>query len=331
MEGSMKPAEKIKTQKLVKKIETGQFDENDIDSLFMKLRAYSAGFLVIREVADFVAHNDLRDRGLTNKSLETMYLRIKFFLEYDSPKTPLDLSSPFPIWIKKLMILQADKCNEEDLRKKFNVTSQRLINRIDKAFKEDKKNKIAVYQQDQLSQATFNAIQYVMSFISGNPTFNQDDLLNELISVLKKNQIDFDEPGLRALSNRITICTLLLFHHSVFDFNGKKKGQCEISSENGSISHNVRFVDVAGNQVEHHETFGNLHVKGTVNVEKDGEELSISHTIMSTNLASQDWCSDELFKIEPMSKETPNYMCKRLMLDTNLCINTNFQLSAIHT
>ena len=37
----MKQEEKIKAQKIIDKIETGNFDENDIDSLFMKLRPYS--------------------------------------------------------------------------------------------------------------------------------------------------------------------------------------------------------------------------------------------------------------------------------------------------
>ena len=323
----MKPVEKNKTQKLVKKIESGHFDENDIDSLFMKLRAYSAGFPVFREVADFVAHNDKRDRGLANQSLETMYLRMKYFLEYNSPKKTLDLSSPFPIWIKRLMKLQVEKCDEEDLRKKFNVTRQRLVSRIDSAFKEDKKNKVALYKQGKLSAITFNAIQHVMSFISGNASFGQDDLINELICVLKKNQLEIDELVLRELSDKITVCVLLLFHHSEFDFKGYKLGRCKVSSEKESISHNVRFVDADGNEVEHEESFGNLSVSGTITLEKDGKDLSIAHTIMTTNLFSETWCSAGLFRIEPLSDEIPNHMCKRLKLDIDLCLNEEFKLS----
>jgi hypothetical protein len=327
----MKPVEKNKTQKLVRKIETGHFDENDIDSLFMKLRAYSTGFPIFREVADFVAHNDQRNRGLVNQSLETMYLRMQYFLEYNSPEKTLDLSSPFPIWIKNLMKLQVGKCDEADLRSKFNVTKQRLADHIDSAFREDKKNKVAIYKQGKLSQNIFNAIQHVMSFISGNATFGQDELLDELVSVLKKNQIEFNESVLRELSDKVTICTLLLFHHSDFDFKMHKPGRCEISSEKESISHNVKFVDIEGNEVEHDESFGNLSVKGIITLEKDEINLSIAHTIMSTNLSSEIWCSDELFHIESLSEEMPNYMCKRLKLDIDLCINEDFQLSVVST
>lgn len=325
----MKPVERNKTQKLIRKIETGNFDENDIDSLFMKLRAYSSEFPIFREISDFVAHNDLRDRGLANQSLETMYLRMKYFLEYNSPKKTLDLSSPFPSWIKRLMKFQVEKSDEADLKSKFNVTKQRLINRIESSFKYDKKKKIATYKHGKLSQETFNAIQHVMSFISGNATFSQGDMINELVSVLKNNKIIFDEQLLRTLSNKITICTLLLFHHSEFDFKGYKLGRCKISSEKESVSHNMRFVDADGNEVEHKEDFGNLSVQGTITLKKDGKDLSIAHCIMSTELDAEIWCSEALFYIESFSEEITNHMCKRLKLDVDLCINENFQLSSV--
>ena len=322
----MKSVEKSKTQKLIAKIEAGDFDENDIDSLFMKLRAYSSGFSVFREIADFVAHNDSRDRGVANQALETMYLRMKYFLEYNSPKKTLDLSAPFPVWIKRLMKFQVSKCDNADLRAKFNVTSQRLISRIDNGFKEDKKNKVALYKQGKLSEDTFRAIQHVMSFISGNAAFGQEDLIDELIAVLAKNKISFDETAIRALSDKITVCILLLFHHSEFDFKGYKPGRSKVASEKESISHNVKFVDAHGNPVEHKESFGNLSIQGTITLDKEGKDLSIAHTIMSTNLAAKHWCSDELFSIEPLSEDIQNHLCKRLKLDVDLCLNEDFLL-----
>ncbi|WP_456490079.1 hypothetical protein [Marinobacter nauticus] len=324
----MKPAEKIKTQKIVDKIEAGDFDENDIDNLFMKLRAYSSNHRVFREIADFVAHNDSRDRGLANQALETMYLSMRFFLEYNSPKKTLDLSQPFPLWIKSLMMFQVDKCGEEILREKFNVTASRLKSRIENSFKIDKKAKTAQYKDGKLSENTFEAIQHVMSFISGNAAFTQDQLIDELIGVLCANRLRFDTDVILSLSDKITLCTLLLFHQSEFDIRSHKKAQCEVAAEKSSISHNVQFVDVKGNPVEHHETFGTLSVMGTVTVKRDEQDLGISHCVMSTNLEVESWCADNLFHIEPLSDEVPNHMCKRIRLDTDLAIDKDFKLSA---
>lgn len=302
----MKPVEKIKMQKIISKIEAVNFDENDIDSLFMKLRAYSSGFPVFREIADFVAHNDNRDRGLSNQALETMYLRIKFFLEYNSPKKALDLSTPFPLWIKRLMVFQVDKCDETILKSKFNVSRQRLKGRIENSFKNDKKNKIAVYKNGKLSKNTLDAIQHIMSFISANSAFSQDEMIDELVGVLKNNKVTFDEACLRSLSDKITICTLLLFHKSEFDIRGHKKARCEIAPEKESISHNMRFVDVDGNEVEHQEFFGKLSIRGAVTLKNDGKDLGITHDVMSTNLNVESWCSERLFRIEPLSQDIPN-------------------------
>lgn len=94
----MKTIEKSKLQKSIQKIESGSFDENDIDNIFMKLRAYSTKFSVFREIADFVAHNDQRDRGLVNQALEHMYLSMRFFLDYQGEnKKQLDISESFQV------------------------------------------------------------------------------------------------------------------------------------------------------------------------------------------------------------------------------------------
>ena len=323
----MKPVEKAKTQKLVDRILGGDFDENDVDSLFMKLRAYSTGFPLFREVSDFVAHNDLRDRGIANQSLETMYLRMKFFVEYDSPKKPLDIiSSPFPLWIKKLMKYQVYKCNEKELREKFNVTRDRLVSRIDTAFKEDKIKDVAIYKDGKLSMQSFEAIQHVLSFISGNPAFTQDDLMNEIIGVLLKNKFTIDEQMFRALSDKITLCTLLLFHNAEYDFKGHKKGRSQIGSERLSVSHNVRWLDSEGNEVDIKQSFGNLSISGTITLLNDDRDLSIGFSIMSTNLQAEQWCADDLFHIEQLKGDTLGYLEKVLKLDIDLSLNEDFKL-----
>ncbi|MDH5425651.1 MAG: hypothetical protein OEY29_11710 [Gammaproteobacteria bacterium] len=323
----MREIERNKTQKLIRKIETGVFDENDIDILFMKLRAYSIEFPVFREISDFVAHNDLRNKGISNQSLETMYLRMKFFLEYNSPKKTLDLSNPFPLWIKRLIKFQIGKIDEEILRNKFNVTKHRLISRIENGFRNDNLNKIATYKQGKLSSETFNAIQHAMSFINGNPAFTQSDMINELINVLKKNKIIFNENSIYALSNKITMCILLLFHKVEFDFKGYKPGSCEIACEKELIAHNIKLVDDNGNEVEHYESFGNLYISGKITLNDNGKDISISHSIMPTDLDTETWCNENLFHIGPLSEDIPNHMFKKINLRGTLTLDNDFKLS----
>ena len=139
----MKKIEKVKAQKLLLKLESGDFDENDIDNIFMRLRAYSYGNRIFLEVADSIAHPDKRNKGVCVESLEAFYLNFKYFLEYVSPNKSLDIGKPFPLYVKKLMKYQIDKCNEAHLKEKFNVTRRRLKSRVDTIFSEDKNSKKA--------------------------------------------------------------------------------------------------------------------------------------------------------------------------------------------
>lgn len=323
----MKLIEKNKAQKLVEKIQRNQFDENDIDSLFMRLRAFSKGKHVFREIADFVAHNDARDRGLANRSLETMYLRMKFFVEYNSPKKPLNISSEFPLWIKKLMLLQVDKFDESQLKAKFKVSKKRLKSRIDNGFKEDRKAKSAILKDGKLSSETFDAIKHVMSFLISQPAFSQEELISELTSVIQDNGINLDTDLFVLQSDKITLCTMLLLHNASFDFKGHKPGYTRIGCEKEAISFNTRFIDVNGNEVKNNETFGKLSINGYVVLDNNGTDVTMVHPLMQTNLDANNWCHDNMFTVEPWSEETPKHLCKKLSFDDGLHISETFKLS----
>lgn len=325
----MKGTEKSKAQKIINKVQSGDFDENDIDNLFMRLRAYSKQNLIFREIADFVAHNDLRDRGITNQSLQAMYYSIKFFIEYISPKKSVDITQPFPSWIKKLIKYQIDKIDEQKLKDLHKVSKERLKSRIDKGFKDDAKSSTASLKQGKLSQQTLEAIRYVMGFIISKEAFTQKALVEQLIQVIDSNGLEYDRVQIEEQSNRITLCAMLLLHNANFDIKGHKHGYCSITSEKNSVSHNVRHADQDGNEIDLKESFGKLSIMGHVVLDKDGKDLTIGHPVMSTELEAEDWCSVGLFHIEPMRPEDPNYLCKRLKLDCELCINENFQLSEV--
>lgn len=322
----MKSLEKTKAQKIVNRIQNGNFDENDVDNLFMRLRASSYKNIIFREIADFVAHNDKRDRGVTNQSLEAMYYSMKYFLEYTSPKISLDIAMPFPIWIKKLIKYQVDKIDEEILREKFSVGKERLKIRIDKGFKDDKKTKKTLLKKDKLSMETLHAIQYVMSFIISKEAFSQKDLINQIINVLHQNDISFDKDKILAQADKITLCVLLLLHNSKFDYKGHKLAYCTINPEKEFVSYNTNFVDKDGNKINIDENFGNLQALGHVVLDKDGQDLTIAYPIMSTKLNVEEWCAESLFNIEPLGKTDFEYLCKRLKLGEDLVISEDFKL-----
>lgn len=288
----MKASEKIKAQKMVDKIQSGIFDENDIDNLFMRLRAYSAGFRVFRESADFVAHNDARDRGLLNESLQAFHLSFKYFLEYGMPGArSLDVSKPIPIYIKKLMKYQVDKCKPEDLREKFNVTRERLKSRIDNLFKDDKKNKTTQLQDFKLGRDGLATLQHLLGFIGSVPAFTGEDLAKDLIAVLRHNKLVFDEATIISQHPKIILCVMLLMHQTKFILESGATGECRICGEN------TRKVD--GQDTPPEDTgadSGVIQILGTVSlVRPDGSPMKVSYPIFLSGLQIIDYCDASLF------------------------------------
>lgn len=324
---SIKGNEKAKTQRTIDDIVSGNFDERHIDHLFMSLRAHSDSYFVFKEISHFVAHNDIRNSGITTESLEAFYLSFKYFSEYVSPKNSLDISSHFPIYIIKLMKYQIDKCEESELREKFNVTKNRLKSRIDNLFKIDKKNKIACLKKN-LSESNYKALQYILGFIGSHAAYTQEDIISELIAVLSLNKLTFKESEIKSQGDRIMLCILSLIHNSEYDFEGHKKGCCNISCEKTEILHGVTYVDEKGEPVEVNQSYGNLQINGYVAVINNENEVTVCYPVIRTNLGVEQWCNESLFSIV---KSKGGAHLRKVDFDGAIGIGENFLLVSTNT
>jgi len=320
---------KIKTQKIIARIESGMFDEIDVDSLVMLLRAFSNNHTVFREISDFVAHNDERKKGITTNSLEAFYLNLKYFIEYISEKKQLDISNPFPLYIKKLMEFQIDKCKNIDLKSKFDTNKLKLKSNINALFIENKKNSTAVLRNTKISKKNFKSIEFLLSFISSIPAFTQKDLLNEIVQVIKDNDLIFDERKFLLQGERLTLCILMLLHDSKFDFKGHKLGSCKISCENTYIPHNMQLSNPDGSISQHIGTFGNLQITGSIILDKKGKDLTVSYPLITTNLKVEEWCHENLFMIKPINEMHPNLLYKFVDFDCELNLEDDGKLSRL--
>lgn len=322
----MKLTEKAKVEKIILNIQSGKFNENDVDNLFIKLRPYSFGLLIFREIADFVAHNDERNRGLVNQSLKTMYLRMKFFREYNQENKEIDLGLPNPEWIRELFLLQVEKIDEGTLKKNTNYNKSELKKEINKA----KKIESSFFKYERLDLKILNALNYIISFINANSICNQFQLIEEIVKVIEKNKLEYIRDDFLQQSDKIMLSILLLLHNSNFNIKGEELAFCKIGSQKDSISYNTTFINSKGEIVKHEEEYGNLEIQGHVKLMFNEKELGISHTIIETNLNIEKWCEKEMFKIEPYSADsTVKLLCKRIKFNDGITISENFKLQNI--
>lgn len=322
----MKRIEKIKAEKIIRRIERRCFDENDIDALFLKLRPYSKGFGLFREVSDFAAHYDKRNKGVSTDALQLVYLRMLFFNEYNATRKPLDIGEPFPLWVRRLMVMQVDRADKSVLKEKFGVTPERLKKRIETAFKVDKKKNISAPYNRKVIVNNIEAIEYILSFLYGGPTFTQGEIIDEVVSVLNANGVQYNEDRLRSLSDEITMCIILLFHKGEYDLGDGREGTTNISAEREQINHNVEYMDIEGNKVDMTDEHGMLYVSGYVDVPKGDGKVCIGTTLMTTRLKVERWCDESLFTIkeEVHGKFLHQYKCVDLSGD--MALSEDFKL-----
>lgn len=322
----MKQIEKIKTQKIINKVQIGSFDENDVDKLFMSLREFSNGYRVFREIADFVAHNDTRNKGSTNETLERTYLSFKYYIEYIYYNKPLVIDRPFPTWIKKFINYQIDSADKEKLRTIYNVNKKTLKNRVNKGFKDNKNGK-SILINNKLSHQTLLAIGFVMNFIHLKIVYTQDELIKETIEVIKKNDLDLNIDNFKKHSDYFTLCTLLLLHETKFDFKGYKEGYCQIAPENSISRHNVKIDDNDGIEITDQNTFGKLNVRGNVIIKTKEKDITITHNIITTNLDVEKFCDKNMFMVESFNFEGEIILTREMKIGSALKISDNRQLS----
>lgn len=325
----MKTVERIKAQKAVDRIQSGNFDENDVDNLLMRLRAYSSGHSIFREAADFVAHNDARRQGLTTQSLYAFYLSFKYFVEYVSPKKPLDISQPFPRYIKHLMKCQVDKCKPEELRQRFHVTPERLKARIDTLFKEDAKADTATLRKPKVSYDTFLAVQHLLGFIGSHPAFTAVELINDLIAVLKRNKLTLNEVALRTQQHIVVLCFMLLIHQAKFDYGGVEPGACALSCESPSLPLGVVTGDAAPPPLVSTQ-FGTLQVSGLVKVKSQKGFVTVAYPVFTSKLQAAQHCDTSLFVVEEPHKEHPRFYVTRIAFDQPLILTADRKLGPAH-
>ncbi|CRM78440.1 hypothetical protein [Pseudomonas sp. 31 R 17] len=320
--------ERYKVEKTVKKIVEGNFDENTVDGLLMGLREHCASNSVFREIAHFVAHNKVRNQGLTNSELEAFYLSLRHFSEYVGPEKRLDFSVPVPMYIKKLLMVQLDKLTDAEIRKKYRERRKVLKSRIDKLFNFDE-GKGTILLKEAVSNPTAKLITDLLSFIQARPVFTQQLVLDQIVSTLNINNLMFEMSDLVLQSDKIVLCILALLHNTTYETADKAISKCYISSEHDLIPLGP-LVGLHGEAVVN-SSFGKLSLKGTVPVNWRGRNnIWAAFSIFLTDLLVEDWCEPSMVKIVSVGSTSglPTHVLK-VDFDRPLFINDDFKLQPL--
>jgi hypothetical protein len=322
----MRQGRKVRVQRVLDEILSGAFNENDIDLLFIYLREYCNGYPRFREVANFVAHPELRNRGDTHQLIGNLCFTQMYHTAYGLTGKPVEIRKPFPKWVKDHMKRQVDKCKPNELWQKFNIKPKELKTRINTLFKEDDQ-KETVNLSESIDRETFEAIYHILRFANYNPLFTADDLMKELVGVLHKNHFSFDEKALIDRGATIILCVMLLMHHSefmVFEVNDSQPFKCAIMAAPPLQTDQPAAGEAGEGLIAWgHET---LRVCAPMRFESGTGPITTFFPIFTSDLRVNDNCDEKLLAVaKPLAPDSGS--C--LYFDQDLGLTHNLKLGLV--
>lgn len=295
--------ELIKLNKIIGRIQSGQFDANDVDNLFMKLRPYAQRDSVFFEIANYVAHSDARDRGLAQLSMTAFVDSFRYFTEYAGANRQLNIGQPFPGYVYRLFLSQISLVDEGELKAKHRMSRSTLAKKIVGGFVLDKKSGTCSVK-GKLGVELLDAISYVTSFIFSRPAFHVRDLNLDLVRLMKAQNIAFNEEAWNAQADRISLAVLCLVSSTEYVLPGGEDAHCELNTENHYrlISGERRLP--TGELTSEPANFGPLTILGNATLRNGPRAgLTVSFPLIATDLDPRDHCDHRLFSSGPAPED----------------------------
>ncbi|MDH0737323.1 hypothetical protein [Achromobacter spanius] len=316
-----------KLNQIIRRIQAGLFDANDVDNLLMKLRAYAGDNAVFLEVANFVAHSDARDRGLAQQSITAFVDSLSYFREYISEKRPLDVRAPFPAYIYRLFLSQARLSDEGRLKAEHRMSQATLIKKIETSFLFDKKNRTCSLRNNKGGVELFAALQFITGFIHSRAAFHIRDFHRDLKDLMRAQKVTFDEAAWDAQAERISLAILCLVSNTQFSLADGGLASCKLETENHFrlLSGERRLP--TGKMSSEPTSFGRLMIVGEAKINSPNKgPLLVRFPLIETELDPHEHCDPNLFVRDEASEEFGNCKVEIINFAPDMSLSDGFKL-----
>lgn len=319
--------ELIKLNQIIVRIQAGQFDANDVDNLFMKLRPYAKRDSVFFEIANYVAHSDARDRGLAQLSMTAFVDAFRFVVEYPCANRQLNIGQPFPGYVYRLFFSQISMVDERELKAKHGMSRSTLAKKIEGGFVLDKKSGTCSIK-GRLGVELLEAISYVTGFIYSRPAFHVRELHLDLVKLMKAQNIYFDEEAWSAQADRISLAVLCLVSSTEYVLPGGEDAHCELNTENQFrlISGERRLP--SGELTSEPTNFGPLTILGNATLRNGPRAgLKVSFPLIATDLEPREHCDHRLFSSGPAPEDWGKCEAEIINFARDMSLTADFKLT----
>ena len=305
----MKESEKLKIAKIIEKIANEAFDENDVDLLLIKLRDLSKEFSSFQEISNFVAHNKERDQGIFRDSLNANYYYVLYSLEFGFDGKLINLSM-FPLYIKRLLMLQIDQVDSKEFSKL--KVNKKFVKDLIHSIEENKQLDRAYIEDATKKQQ--NIIEMLLSTPYFKSVFNSDCFFKEFLNILNKYSFPHIL-GFSKQAEKIILCILFLLKDTPIMLPNSKKGYLRL------YSNTKNTIEVPSFNAD----FGNFILLGEFTI----GNKTILYPMFSTSLDISKYCDESMFQF---STNTGGSLIKYLTFNQEFYLDCkSWKLIASHT
>lgn len=257
----MKPTE---LRKRVERYIRGDRRVEDLDRIFLGLRDRCYGLTSIREIGDFVAHRNQRDKGPITETVRNIHLSLDSWLHQGEGRFP-DLAKA-----KRICAANLRTATDAQLDTRFGLRREVVKSVLAQAIK--KMEADCFEKVTKREQAVFN---YLAGAFIWNPAFTDDQVGEDLASVLTKAG------------------ALLAEERDAFDVN-----RAFLALYVTALMHDSAVVMDDGSRFELFAGFDNdqkqIEVKARIELAGWGKRVTAPVCIFWTNLTGPEHCSNDL-------------------------------------
>lgn len=276
----MKYAERVDLQRVISKLETNDFDSNDIRLILIMLREYSDHKSLFREISHFVAHKN-RDQGEFYSRIEGIHCLSQlqllckhgFIIDYSKPPLPE---------VSKAIFFKASFASDQIL-KKHGFDKQSLLQEVNKYFPIKVKDNFEPNPSYLFYEMIMEILKEPIDLV---PLYNGKDLIESLTDEIKRHGFNLDIQ--KVSLSRLLFNLLPILHGTQLQAQLLKKIVGTINFGILDINNKKNITLMGLVRASHtRPRFPQLDMPH-ITIE---ENFEFSFSIVQTELQANDWCS----------------------------------------
>ncbi len=265
-----------KSRARVERLLSGEFRPDDLTLLFLYARDHCDGRESVRDIGDFVAHHNERDRGIITRSTRDWFTVARFLLPRFAPKAPPLEGHRMPPAAADYFRIAVKRIGTKRIRNQTGLRGPEAYALMNKLADRLIKNQDGTWALPSLTESEHKLVVCVSSMLIVRPAFEAEHLCEEFFATLKSNGLISKQE----LTAKRDFLRMLIQLYAVAAMHN-----CVVQIGDGTTTQLKARSDLAQKQIS---------VDASVQDAVPGSNVSVATSIFATNTDPEVHCHPDL-------------------------------------